>query len=152
MTAFYKDQGISLYDALLDMYQQYGLYKETLLSITKKGKTGTEEIKTMMQTFRTNTPKSLGDSKVIELRDYEMGKQTNLLTGAISNLDFPKSDVLQFITADGSIISARPSGTEPKIKFYFSVNAILEGANDFDEANTFLDTKIQNIITEMKLN
>lgn len=149
MTAFYKDQGISLYDALLDMYQQYGLYKETLLSITKKGKTGTEEIKTMMQTFRTNTPKSLGDSKVIELRDYEMGKQTNLLTGAISNLDFPKSDVLQFITADGSIISARPSGTEPKIKFYCSVKADLPDKKMFNEIDKMLATKVTTMMHDL---
>ena len=117
MAAFYKDQGSSLYQAMLDMYEQYGFYKEKLVSITKKGKTGAEEIKALMERFRTNTPSSLGGSKVVKLKDYELGKETDLLTGSEKTLDYPKSDVLQFITADSCIISARPSGTEPKIKF-----------------------------------
>jgi phosphoglucomutase len=149
MTAFYKDQGISLYDALLNMYQQYGLYKETLISITKKGKTGAEEIKMMMQNFRMNTPLHLGGSKVIELRDYEMRKTTNILTGTITDLDFPASDVLQFITDDGSIISARPSGTEPKIKFYCSVKTNLPNKETFHEINKILDVKIAAIMRDL---
>jgi phosphoglucomutase len=149
MTAFYKDQGLSLYDALLNMYQQYGLYKETLISITKKGKTGAEEIKTMMQNFRTNTPNSLGGSKVIQLKDYELGKETNLLTGIVSNLNFPTSDVLQFITDDGSIISARPSGTEPKIKFYCSVKTGLPDKTMFNRVDKMLDAKIAAIMNDL---
>lgn len=149
MTAFYRDQGISLYDALLDMYQQYGLYKETLISITKKGKAGAEEIRAIMQNFRTHTPDSLGGSKVIRLKDYEMGKETNLLTGTVTNLDFPKSDVLQFITADGSIISARPSGTEPKIKFYCSVKADLPNKAIFKQIEQSLETKITIIMRDL---
>ncbi|RZM17689.1 MAG: phospho-sugar mutase, partial [Pedobacter sp.] len=122
MTAFYKDKGSSLYDAMLDMYVQYGLYKEELVSITKKGKTGAEEIKAMMEKFRNNPPLTLGGSKVSLLKDYELGIETDLNSGEKKKLELPVSDVLQFITEDGSIVSARPSGTEPKIKFYCSVN------------------------------
>ncbi|RZK89334.1 MAG: phospho-sugar mutase, partial [Pedobacter sp.] len=125
MTAYYKDKGASLYNALLDMYVEYGLYKEDLVSLTKKGKTGAEEIKAMMVKFRENPPASLGGSKVSVLKDYELSQETDLATGKVTKLDYPTSDVLQFITEDGSIVSARPSGTEPKIKFYCSVNAPL---------------------------
>ena len=113
MTAYYKDKGASLYNALLDMYVEYGLYKEDLVSLTKKGKTGAEEIKAMMVKFRENPPATLGGSKVSVLKDYELSQETNLTTGTVTKLDYPTSDVLQFITEDGSIVSARPSGTEP---------------------------------------
>jgi len=116
MTAYYKDKGSSLFEALINTYLEYGFYKEKLVSITRKGKTGAEEIKEMMEKFRTTPPVILGGSKVITLKDYEKGVETNLVSGITTKLDFPVSDVLQFITADGSIISARPSGTEPKIK------------------------------------
>jgi phosphoglucomutase len=112
MTAFYKDKGSSLYEAMIEMYINYGMYKENLVSITKKGKTGAEEIKAMMQKFRNNPPSTLGGSEVIGLKDYELNKHTNIITGEIKELGYPKSDVLQFITADGSVVSARPSGTE----------------------------------------
>lgn len=149
MTAFYKDQGSSLYEAMLDMYQEYGFYKEKLVSITKKGKTGAEEIKALMERFRTNTPLSLGASKVVKLKDYELGKETDLITGSEKNLDYPKSDVLQFITADGSIISARPSGTEPKIKFYCSVKTELTNKNEFKSKELLLDEKIDLIMKDL---
>lgn len=149
MAAFYKDQGISLYQAMLNMYKQYGLYKETLISITKKGKTGAEDIKTMMQNYRTNTPTSLGGSEVIALKDYEMGKEKNMLTGISQKLNFPLSDVLQFITSDGSIISARPSGTEPKIKFYCSVKAALPNTTKFKQIDEVLDLKIATIMNDL---
>ena len=151
MTAYYKDQGSSLYQAMLNMYQTYGFYKEKLVSITKKGKTGAEEIKAMMERFRTNTPKSLGGSKVVCLKDYEMGKETDLNTGAVKRLDFPKSDVLQFITADGCIVSARPSGTEPKIKFYCSVKTALPNIADFKEKEKELDEKIASIMQDLEV-
>ncbi|HEY0898705.1 MAG TPA: phospho-sugar mutase, partial [Sphingobacteriaceae bacterium] len=118
MTAFYKDKGSSLFEAMIEMYQQYGFYKEKLVSITKKGKSGAEEIKSMMERFRNNPPATLGGSKVVRLKDYQLQKQTDLADGSITPIDLPKSDVLQFVLEDGSIISARPSGTEPKIKFY----------------------------------
>lgn len=149
MTAFYKDKGSSLYNALLDTYVQYGLYKEKLVSITKKGKSGAEEIKALMEKFRTNTPTSLGGSKVVMLKDYELSLETNLESGKVQPLDYPTSDVLQFFTEDGSIISARPSGTEPKIKFYCSVNGSLASKEAYAEADQALDEKINNIMTDL---
>jgi phosphoglucomutase len=149
MAAFYKDQGSSLYQTMLKMYQTYGFYKEKLVSITKKGKTGAEEIKSMMERFRVNTPESLGGSKVICLKDYELGKETDLLSGNSKKLDFPKSDVLQFITEDGCVISARPSGTEPKIKFYCSVKTALPDVIEFENKNKQLDQKIEQIIQDL---
>ncbi|MCD0489840.1 phospho-sugar mutase [Pedobacter sp. MC2016-14] len=150
MTAFYKDKGSSLYNALLDMYVEYGLYKEELVSLTKKGKTGAEEIKAMMETFRNNTPQTLGGAKVKTLKDYELGVETDLSSGEKTKLDFPKSDVLQFITEDGSIISARPSGTEPKIKFYCSVNAPLADKTQFKAADAALGDKIKALMADLQ--
>jgi phosphoglucomutase len=149
MTAFYKNQGSSLYEALIDMYLEYGFYKEKLVSITKKGKTGAEEIVAMMERFRNNPPASLGGAKVITLKDYTLQKETNLLTGQVTDIELPKSDVLQFITEDGSIISARPSGTEPKIKFYCSVNTVLASKNAFAETEQRLEEKIGNIMEDL---
>jgi phosphoglucomutase len=150
MTAFYKDKGSSLYEAMIEMYINYGMYKEDLVSITKKGKTGAEEIKAMMQKFRNNPPSTLGGSEVIGLKDYELNKHTNIITGEIKELGYPKSDVLQFITADGSIVSARPSGTEPKIKFYCSVNTSLENAAEFKSTETALEAKIKMIMSDLQ--
>lgn len=150
MTAFYKDKGSSLYDTLLNMYLEYGLYKEDLVSITKKGKTGAEEIKAMMEKFRNNPPATLGGSKVIALKDYELGNDINLVSKQTTKLDFPKSDVLQFITEDGSIVSARPSGTEPKIKFYCSVNTPLANKTAFKETEQKLNDKIKAILEDLQ--
>jgi len=149
MAAYYKDEGSSLYQAMLKMYQTYGFYKEKLVSITKKGKTGAEEIKSMMERFRSNTPESLGGSKVVCLKDYELGKETDLISGSSKKLDLPKSDVLQFITADGCIVSARPSGTEPKIKFYCSVKTALPDMSEFGKKDKQLDEKINRIIDDL---
>ena len=150
MTAYYKDKGASLYNALLDMYVEYGLYKEDLVSLTKKGKTGAEEIKAMMVKFRDNPPASLGGSKVSILKDYELSQETDLATGKVTKLDYPTSDVLQFITEDGSIVSARPSGTEPKIKFYCSVNAPLADRADFAKVNEELGEKIKAVMADLQ--
>lgn len=150
MTAFYKDKGSSLYEALIDMYTQYGMYKEDLVSITKTGKTGAEEIKTMMEKFRNNPPTSLGGSPVVALKDYELAKQTDIKSGNTKALKFPKSDVLQFLTEDGSIISARPSGTEPKIKFYCSVKEPLASKADFKATEEKLTKKIKTIMAELQ--
>ena len=151
MTAYYKDQGSSLYDAMLQMYQQYGFYKEKLVSITKKGKSGAEEIKVMMERFRNAPPETLGGSRVVTLKDYELGKETNLLSGLSKTLDYPKSDVLQFITEDGYIISARPSGTEPKIKFYCSVKTDLPDIRAFKETDSQLEKKINSIMEDLAI-
>jgi len=150
MTAFYKDKGSSLFQAMIEMYVTYGMYKEDLVSITKKGKTGAEEIKAMMETFRNNPPAKLGGSEVVTLKDYELNKETDIKAGSSKELGFPKSDVLQFITADGSIISARPSGTEPKIKFYCSVNTPLKSAEDFKATEEKLAEKIKTIMEDLQ--
>jgi phosphoglucomutase len=149
MTAFYKDKGSSLFEAMIAMYVQYGFYKEKLISITKKGKTGAEEIKAMMETFRTNPPSTLGGSKVITVKDYERSIETDIATKTTKAIELPTSDVLQFVTADGSIISARPSGTEPKIKFYCSVNSKLASKAAYYETDAALDAKIDGIIKDL---
>ena len=149
MTAFYKDKGSSLFEALVDTYVQYGFYKEKLISITKKGKTGAEEIKAMMETFRKNPPATLGGSKVVTLKDYEFQVETDLNTNTTKAIELPTSDVLQFITEDGSIISARPSGTEPKIKFYCSVNGKLASKEAYADTDKQLDAKIDAIMQDL---
>lgn len=151
MAAYEKNKGRSLYEKLLDLYQQYGYYQEDLISITKKGMNGQQEIAQMMEEFRNNPPKSLAGSKVVEFLDYEAQTKTDLQTEKITAITLPKSNVLQFITEDGSKISARPSGTEPKIKFYFSVNTKLESIDKFEEAQQKAKDKIQAIISDMKL-
>jgi phosphoglucomutase len=151
MAAYEKNKGRSLYEKLLDLYLQYGYYQEDLISITKKGMNGQQEIAQMMEDFRNNPPKILAGSKVVELLDYQKQSKTNLQTGQNFVINLPKSNVLQFITEDGSKISARPSGTEPKIKFYFSVNTKLESIDRFEETQQKAKQKIQTIISEMKL-
>jgi len=149
MTAYYKDQGSSLYDTLLNMYLQYGLYKEKLVSVTKKGKSGAEEIKAMMERFRNNPPATLGGSKVTTLKDYELRISTDIASGSKSDIELPESDVLQFFTEDGSIISARPSGTEPKIKFYCSVKMTLADKAAYEAASRELDAKVDAIMADL---
>lgn len=149
MAAYYKDQGHSLYDALLDIYLEYGCYKEKLIAVTKKGKSGAEEIAALMEKYRKDPPLVLGGSMVSQIKDYQNGTTTNLADGSKSKLDFPKSNVLQFITQDGSIVSARPSGTEPKIKFYCSVNTPLPSKNDFTAVERKLDTKIDQMMQDL---
>ena len=112
---------------------------------------GSKEIAEMMEGFRDNPPKEIAGSPVVELYDYESQVMKNLKTGESKKIDLPKSNVLQFITEDGSKISARPSGTEPKIKFYFSVKTALKNAGEFDAANEKLEAKIRLIISSMKL-
>lgn len=150
MTAYYKDKGTSLYNALLDMYVEYGVYKEELVSLTKKGKSGAEEIKAMMEKFRNNPPAQLGGSKVTTLKDYELRTETDLTNNTSKPLELPKSDVLQFITEDGSIVSARPSGTEPKIKFYCSVNAPLAEKSQYKAVEAQLSAKIATLMADLQ--
>jgi len=151
MAAWAKDRGMGVFDLLLDIYRQFGFYKESLISITRKGKSGAEEIQQMMKELRSNPPKSIQGSPVIAVSDYKTSEKTDLRSGKKSKLDFPKSNVLQFDTEDGSKVSARPSGTEPKIKFYFSVKEPLALAADFDKVQAQLDKKIEGIIKEMSL-
>ena len=151
MAAYEKEKGRSLYEKMIDLYVEYGLYKEQLISITKKGMDGQQQIAAMMDGYRSNPPKLINGLKVVELLDYELQKGVNPQTGEEWAIDLPKSNVLQFILEDGSSISARPSGTEPKIKFYFSVNTKLESAAQFDQVNGRLDDRIKAIIADMKL-
>jgi len=151
MAAYEKANGRSLYDKLIDLYVQYGFYWEELISITKKGMNGQQEIADMMEGYRNNPPAEINGSKVVTLLDYQLQVGKNLLTGESYPLALPKSNVLQFITADGSKISARPSGTEPKIKFYFSVNAPLAGKHEFDAVYAQLQARIAGIISSMNL-
>lgn len=151
MTAFYANQGKSLYQMLLEIYHEYGFYKEDLLSLTKQGKSGAEEIAAMMVNYRNNPPKEIGGQKVILMKDIQAGIAYHLDKGTQETIALPKSNVLQFFTADGSKITVRPSGTEPKIKFYFGVVGQLPDVQQYDEANAALQTKIKGIIKEMKL-
>ncbi len=151
MAAYEKNKGRSLYAKMIDMYLQYGLYKEDLVSITKKGMNGAAEIAAMMKGYRDNPPTTLDGVSVTELLDYDMQLGKNLSTGKSWKIELPKSNVLQFVLADGSKISARPSGTEPKIKFYFSVKGELKDAAAFENAEKELDEKIVRIVNEMEL-
>lgn len=151
MAAYEKNQGKSLYDKLIELYVQYGYYKESLISITKKGMNGQKEIADMMSGYRKNPPSAINGSPVVQLLDYELNTGQNLRTGESWTILLPQSNVLQFILEDGSKISARPSGTEPKIKFYFSAHTRLASATDFDQAQTLLTARIEGIIADMKL-
>jgi len=151
MAAYEKKQGKTLFDKMIELYIKYGFYYENLISITKKGMNGQKEIADMMNGYRANPPSLIAGAKVTTLLDYQLQKGTNLITGETYPIALPKSNVLQFITDDGSKISARPSGTEPKIKFYFSVNAKLTRKEDFDTVYDGLKAKIHTIIADMKL-
>ncbi len=149
LAAYYKDKGSSLYSTLLDLYVEYGFYKEKLISITKKGKAGAEEIRDMMDNYRNQTPKALGGNTVVTLKDYKSAVSKNMLTGVTEKIDLPSSNVLQFFTEDGSIITARPSGTEPKIKFYCSVKAALPSKDQFKEVEQALETKLTSMLKDL---
>ncbi|MEO8406610.1 MAG: phospho-sugar mutase, partial [Chitinophagaceae bacterium] len=151
MAAYEKEKGKTLFDKLIELYVQFGFYKENLISITKKGMDGQQQIAAMMEGYRKNPPKTINGSDVAQLLDYELQKGKDLKTGKEWDIKLPKSNVLQFILADGSSISARPSGTEPKIKFYFSIHSKLNNAKDFDKVNGGFDEKIKVIIKDMKL-
>jgi phosphoglucomutase len=149
MTAYFKNEGKTLFDVLLDLYVKYGYYKEKLISLTRKGKAGADEIKQMMVGLRTDTPTSLGGIRVKELRDYENRIATNLISGEKRKIELPQSDVLQFITVDGDVISVRPSGTEPKIKFYCSVKETLLQKPQYEEISLKLEEKVKNIMADI---
>jgi phosphoglucomutase len=151
MAAYEKNLGRSLYEKLIDLYQQYGCYKENLISITKKGMRGQEEIAEMMQGYRDNPPSTINGVAVVQLLDYQTQLGRNLQSGNVWEIKLPKSNVLQFVLEDGSKISARPSGTEPKIKFYFSVNTRLESPDKFKETEILLNERINAIISDLKL-
>jgi phosphoglucomutase len=147
-----KENGSSVYDYLQQMFVDYGFYKEHLISITKKGIEGANEIKQMMIDLRDNPLSEINNQRVIMVEDYQNSTAKNLLTGEVESLSIPKSNVLIYYLEDGSKICARPSGTEPKIKFYFSVNCAIDSVNDIPAAEKQLDQNIKNIIAEMQLN
>ena len=147
-----KAKGSSVYKELLKLYVDNGFYKEHLVSLTKKGMDGLQEINQMMIDMRENPLKEINGQRVIMLEDYQSSIAKNLLDGSESEMVIPKSNVLIYYTEDGSKICARPSGTEPKIKFYISVNTELNAVEDFEEVEADLDNKIKNIITAMQLN
>ena len=149
MAAYFKGEGKSLFNVLLELYVQYGFYKEKLISLTRKGKAGADEIKQMMHGLRSDTPHSLGGVRVKEVRDYENGDAVNLISGEKYSIELPKSDVLQFITVDGDVISVRPSGTEPKIKFYCSVKESMLDKSQYEEISHKLDEKVKGIMADI---
>ncbi len=146
-----KANGSSFYEELIKCYEAYGFYKEKLVSLTKKGITGAEEITQMMKDYKANPVKSLDGSPVITVDDYNTATSTNLVSGKTTTIDLPKSNVLIYTTADGTRMAARPSGTEPKIKFYFSVNATLDKVSDYKKVNQELEDKLARILKQLNL-
>ncbi|MFO8235834.1 MAG: phospho-sugar mutase [Bacteroidales bacterium] len=151
IAAYAKEQGKSLYDQLTEIYLKYGFFKEHLISITKKGKEGEEKIKQMMEQFRNNPPDSINGKNVMLIHDFYKQNTIDQISHLRYNIELPKSNVLQFILKDGSKISLRPSGTEPKIKFYFSINEKLTSRQDFEKIDKELDNRINQIIKELKI-
>lgn len=151
MAAAAKDDGQRLYDWLLSMYIEFGFYKEGLINLVRKGAEGEQQIKDMMKQFREAPPAILGGEKVVRLLDYKLREEKNLLTHEKKAIALPSSDVLQFYTEAGTKVSVRPSGTEPKIKFYVSVKSNLKSKSDFDQVNKTLDEKIKLIEQDLKV-
>jgi phosphoglucomutase len=145
MAASAADENKSLYDWLIDMYVEHAYYKEGLVNLVRKGQQGEQEIKAMMEKFRNNPPKTIDGTAVVRMLDYKTMKEKEFKTGKTNPLNFPASDVIQFYMEDGSKVSVRPSGTEPKIKFYISVQTKLNSSAEFDSVSGALDTKIKAI-------
>lgn len=143
MTAWARENGKSLYNLLIDVYLEFGFYKESLLSVTKKGKEGSEEITRMMENFRSNPPAELDSSTVVFVKDYKNNTVKNTATNEVSETGLPSSNVMQFVCDNGTVVTVRPSGTEPKIKFYFSINGKLEYRENFDALNDVLNARLE---------
>ena len=151
IAAWAASQGKTFFDVLVDLYKEFGFYKEGLLSVVRKGKSGAEEIQQMMKDYRANPPQEIDGSRVVCIKDYKLLESKDLATGKVERLNMPESNVLQFFTADGNKVTVRPSGTEPKIKFYFGVKGVLASKEQFDETNKALDAKIEAIKKSMHL-
>jgi phosphoglucomutase len=150
--AWAKDtMGLTLYEWLQQLYVKYGFFRESLVSVVRKGKDGAEEIQRMMVDFRANPPKELAGSQVVTVRDFKSLEELNVLTGEKTAIEQDSSNVLQWVTADGTIVSVRPSGTEPKIKFYFGVKEPLASVEEYDAVEAQLDAKIERIKGELNL-
>jgi phosphomannomutase len=152
VAAYAKQHGSSFYRELLDIYKTHRFYKEHLISITKKGMDGASEIQQMLSNMRNNPLTVIDGEKIEYLTDYQASTRKNLITGKVTNIHLPASNVLIYQTESGTRIAARPSGTEPKIKFYFSVNTNFDDDKNATDTEDQLDSKIQRIIKEMKLN
>lgn len=148
VAAWAKQKGITFFDILLDIYQKIGFYREALVSLTKQGKKGLDEIEALMASYRNNPPKQLGGFEVEKIHDYAL-LTTTMKSGEKEKIELPVSNVIQFLLSDGSLVTARPSGTEPKIKFYFSVKGELKNANEFDSAWEKLGNKIEAFKTDL---
>jgi len=147
-----KANGSSFYKDLIQLYVKHGFYKERLISLTKKGIEGANEINQMMIDARNTPFKVVNGSKVVRIEDYELSIAKNMITNTTETIDIPKSNVLIYYTEDGSKIALRPSGTEPKIKFYISVNLPLNSVSEFSKVEEKLDAKIDAIVKDMNLN
>ncbi len=149
--AWAANQGKSFYDILIDIYIKYGFYKEQLISITKKGIKGTEEIAQMMADYRNAPPQSINNSKVVKLIDYQSSIEHDFINNTSKTILLPKSNVLQFILEDKTKITVRPSGTEPKIKFYFSVKEKLDNKDNYQKVNAKIGDKLKLIVKSLNL-
>lgn len=152
MAADAKAQGKTLWNLLDDIYLKYGVWYDNMRSVTRKGIKGAEEISNKMKELRKTPPTHLGGSKVVMIKDYQLSKERNLETGEEKNLDYPVSNVLQFFTKEGSKISARPSGTEPKIKFYFSLTSKADSKEEVDNTLEKLKENVEEIVKDLGLN
>jgi phosphoglucomutase len=149
--AWAAEKGLTLYSLLVEIYLEFGLYKESLISVTRKGKSGSEEIRKMMEGFRKDPPASINDSPVVAIKDYQAQQSYDLRSGNSVAIDLPRSNVLQFFLEDGSKISMRPSGTEPKIKFYIGVKEKLPSKGSFEKINSLLEERINGITRSLKV-
>jgi phosphoglucomutase len=149
VAAWAKNRGLGLFGLLMEIYEKFGYFQEELLSLTYKGLEGKQKIDSMMQNLRNNSPKSLGDSVVVTRRDYKEQKEYNLLTGEVKNIELPSSNVLQFVLQDGSVITGRPSGTEPKIKFYFSLRVSMPDRKEYSRLKSEMVNRIDRIKLEL---
>ena len=151
IAAWAAEQGKTFFDVLVDLYTEYGFYKEGGLSVVRKGKSGAEEIQQMMKDYRENPPKEIDGEKVVCIKDYKLHESIDTVTGKKETIDLPASNVLQYFTDKGNKVTVRPSGTEPKIKFYFGVKGELPNKEGFDKTNAALDAKIEEIKKSMNL-
>lgn len=148
--AWAKERGMSLYEMLIEIYIKFGFYKERLLSVTKKGIDGSEQIKQIMKNLRESPLQNLGDSQVVLVHDYQKSESVDMISDLRFKINLPKSNVLQFVSADNGIVSVRPSGTEPKIKYYFGVKERLDKAEDFDKIDKHLDKMLDKMVNQLK--
>jgi phosphoglucomutase len=148
--AWAKDKGMSLYELLIEIYIKFGFYKERLLSVTKKGIDGSQQIKLIMKNLRESPLQNLGDSQVVLVHDYQNSESVDMISDLRFKINLPKSNVLQFVSADNGIVSVRPSGTEPKIKYYFGVKERLDKAEDFEKIDKKLDELLEKMVRQLE--